>query len=163
MMFELGVTLPEAGIIENLGRHSNERKGLAVMAAQDFSSVINSAVFCFIAAYGMLPDTLPVLCDALEAICDYSYTPVELLSVGERITNLQRAYNLKNGLGSRYDRLPSRLLEPVPDGPNAGKSPDLDYILQDYYRAREWDRTGVPTREKLSALGLDEIAQDLGV
>ena len=53
------------------------------------------------------------------------------------------------------DTLPSRLLEdPMPLGPAKGSIVELDRLLRDYYRTREWDERGVPTPEKLARLGL---------
>ena len=34
-------------------------------------------------------------------------------------------------------------------------------MLDEYYRLRGWDRNGVPTREKLKELGLEDVAKDL--
>lgn len=159
MMFELGLGLPEAGITETLDRHSNDEKGLAVKAAQDFSSLVNSCVICYIAAMGMLPNTLTVLSEAVNCACGTDYSPEELLRIGERITNLQRLYNMRLGFGRQDDLLPKRLLEPVPDGPNAGKIPDLGQILENYYSIRGWDSDGVPTKKKLSELGLLDLLE----
>ncbi len=163
MLFEFGGSLPEAGIMTKFDRHSNEGKGILVKAAQDLSSLINSSVICFMAGFGLLPDTLKVLSEALEAACGHCGGPEHLLTVGERITNLQRAYNYRLGFSRKDDSLPRRLLEPVGDGPNAGKAPDLNLILGDYYKIRGWDPNGVPTRQKLSELQLDHVAEDLGI
>ena len=52
--------------------------------------------------------------------------------------------------------------EPVPDGPCEGaviSRETIDKVLDEYYEVRGWDKNmGVPTREKLSELGLDDIA-----
>jgi aldehyde:ferredoxin oxidoreductase len=34
-------------------------------------------------------------------------------------------------------------------------------MLDEYYEARGWDKEGLPTQEKLKALGLEEIADEL--
>ncbi|UCF90204.1 MAG: aldehyde ferredoxin oxidoreductase family protein [Desulfobacterales bacterium] len=154
MLYEAGLTLPEAGVTQTIDRHSNEGKGQFVMAAQDFASTVNSTVICFLSAFGMLPETLKILSSALNAACGFTFTARDLLLIGERITNLQRLINLRFGFSREHDTLPKRLLEPVADGPNAGKTPDLEFILRDYYRVRGWNDAGVPTKQKLSELGL---------
>ncbi len=59
------------------------------------------------------------------------------------------------GLTKADDNLPKRLLnEPHTEGPSAGVTVDLDAMLPVYYRERGWDEEGVPTEEKLAALGL---------
>jgi aldehyde:ferredoxin oxidoreductase len=83
---------------------------------------------------------------------------------GERIFNLARAFNVREGLRRKDDTLPKRLLEdPLPDGPAAGLTVDLDPLLDAYYEFRGWDRqTGIPTREKLRELELDFVIDELG-
>jgi aldehyde:ferredoxin oxidoreductase len=161
LVFEGGFTLPEAGITEMSDRHSNEGKGRLVMAAQDLASIINSAVICQLTSIFMLPETLKILSRALEAACSLTVTPEGLLILGERISNLQRAINMKLGFSRKDDALPQRLLEPVSDGPNAGKVPDFNFILDDYYRMRGWNNDGTPKKTKLLELGLAHVAQDL--
>jgi aldehyde:ferredoxin oxidoreductase len=39
---------------------------------------------------------------------------------------------------------------------------DLEPMIDEYYRERGWDESGLPTREKLTALGLETVAGDLG-
>jgi aldehyde:ferredoxin oxidoreductase len=161
MLFETAYTLPEAGITRVLDPHSNEGKGKLVMAAQDLASVEDSAVICQLAGFGMLPETLKILSDAINAACGFTFSPEELLFIGEKISNVQRVLNIRLGFTRRQDTLPKRLLEPVSDGPNAGKSPDLEFILDDYYRVRGWDRNGIPTPQKLSELGLSHLIEAL--
>lgn len=163
MLFESGLSLPEAGITQASDRHSNQDKGQLIMAAQDLSSTVNSTVICFLTAFGMLPETLKILSNALNAACGFTLKPKDLLFIGERITNLQRVINLRFGFSRKDDTLPKRLLEPISDGPNAGKRPDLELILNDYYRVRGWDKQGVPTKDKLSELDLSFIIDDLKI
>jgi len=96
-------------------------------------------------------------------ITGWSYTWEDLLKVSERIWNLTRAFNAKHipGFGRAYDQPPARLVEePVPTGPVAGKHltrEQVEFLLDDYYRRRGWDKNGIPTREKLQELGLDFV------
>ncbi|MEJ2729035.1 MAG: aldehyde ferredoxin oxidoreductase family protein [Deltaproteobacteria bacterium] len=58
--------------------------------------------------------------------------------------------------------IPRFYKEPIPSGPNEGyflTKADLDILLDEYYRARGWDENGIPTRETLGRLGLDELAK----
>jgi aldehyde:ferredoxin oxidoreductase len=50
------------------------------------------------------------------------------------------------------------LLEPLPDGGQAGHVPDMALLLGEYYAASGWDRaTGYPAPEKLAELGLNWV------
>jgi len=83
--------------------------------------------------------------------------PEELLLVGERITNVERLFNLKMGLKRDDDKLPRRFLEePLPEGPAKGQIFDImEPLLTAYYKARGWtEDKGVPTKEKLEILGI---------
>jgi len=87
----------------------------------------------------------------------------ELLHIGERLVNVERAFNLREGLTRQDDTLPDRMLkEPLPDGPAKGQVVNIEPMVSDYYEFRGWDRdSGFPTRKKLSELGLEDIADDL--
>jgi aldehyde:ferredoxin oxidoreductase len=83
------------------------------------------------------------------------YTEETLLEAGERIFNLERMFLLQAGFTQADDTLPQRMLEePLPDGPAKGHVVELDQMLPQFYRLRGWDENGVPTAEKLQALGL---------
>jgi aldehyde:ferredoxin oxidoreductase len=88
-----------------------------------------------------------------------------VVQVGERMTNLARLWNLRAGFTRADDTLPERLLmEPLKTGASQGHriSPeDRDFMLDEYYSLRGWDARGVPTQERLKALGLETLAADL--
>ncbi|MFH1243181.1 MAG: aldehyde ferredoxin oxidoreductase C-terminal domain-containing protein [Pseudomonadota bacterium] len=86
----------------------------------------------------------------------------DVLRAGERIVNIERAYNVREGLTRRDDNLPDRMLkEPMPDGFAKGQVVDLESMLDEYYGFRGWDKdSGLPTK-KLLELGLDDIADEL--
>ncbi len=80
--------------------------------------------------------------------------------IGERVYNLARAFNVREGLTRADDTLPKRLLEdPLPEGAAQGHTMKrLDESLDAYYEFRGWDKnTGKPTPEKLKELGLDYV------
>ena len=85
---------------------------------------------------------------------------------GERVYNLIRGYNVREGITRADDSLPARLHEePLPEGPAAGQVLSLEKFqnyLDAYYDFRGWDKeTGKPTREKLEELGLSSVADDI--
>ncbi len=77
------------------------------------------------------------------------------MTVGERVTNLERLYNGKRGFDRKDDRLPDRMQEePVPEGNSKGKFVDENQMLDKYYQLRGRDRQGLPTLEKMAMLEL---------
>ena len=73
----------------------------------------------------------------------------ELLAVGERVYNLQRMFNVREGITKSDDMLPERCLKRPEFGPYASieecEIKDHGRMLEDYYEARGWSKeTGVP-------------------
>jgi aldehyde:ferredoxin oxidoreductase len=102
----------------------------------------------------------------LEAVTGLKYSPEEVQKVGERINNLARAFNVREGFTRADDTLPERLMtEPLKEGASKGQlisKEDLKLMLDEYYTERGWDiNTGAPTREKLTELGLEYVAEEL--
>ena len=92
-------------------------------------------------------------------------TAEELVTTGERIFTLCRAFNVREGMAKGDDVMPMRLLEPFPSGPMKGRNVGFDELysgLEEVYLSRDWDpQTGIPTRKKLEALGLGFAADEL--
>ncbi len=87
---------------------------------------------------------------------------LQMLTIGERVFNVERAYSCREGMGRKEDHLIGKWAhEPVPDGKYKGEMIDPEQwegMLDEYYRGRGWDENGVPTPEKLSELKLEEVA-----
>jgi aldehyde:ferredoxin oxidoreductase len=98
----------------------------------------------------------------LSAATGWDLDLEDLLPLGERVFNLKRALNVRLGLTAANDRLPELLLQPLSGGGAEGCVPDMDLLMHEYYAWRGWDpATGKPTRERLVALGLADVAEDL--
>ncbi len=93
----------------------------------------------------------------------WHYSTSEYKKAGERVYNLARAFNNREGLSAKDDTLPKRLLEePLPEGPAEGHVNELSKLLDRYYQLRGWDhQTGKPTVEKLRELGLEDVIPEL--
>lgn len=140
---ELNIPMTER--LEDVG------KAHYVARHQDWRTVCNSLVMCVFAATP--PSTVVRL---LSAATGHDWTLEEMMQAGERAWNLKRAYNCRLGLTRATEKLPRLLLEPLPDGGQAGHVPDMDLMLKEYYEARGWDpATGKPAPAKLASLGLN--------
>ncbi len=94
----------------------------------------------------------------LTAVTGHPYKADDLMRIGERVWNLERLYNLREGFTRADDTLPARLLnEPSPAGPSAGFTVRLEPMLEEYYEFRGWGTNGVPTPAKLKILELDSL------
>jgi len=89
----------------------------------------------------------------------------ELKQAGERIDNLKKAFNIREGWRRSDDWLPPRLFkDPISSGKAAGavvSEKDLKTAIDNYYRARGWTSDGLVPTEKLTALGMDDIQEVL--
>jgi aldehyde:ferredoxin oxidoreductase len=91
----------------------------------------------------------------------------DMLLAGERVFNIEKAFNAREGASRKDDTIPKRFFEEplMGGGPSGGAVVDrerFDRILDEYYDARGWQvATGLPKPEKLETLGLHEIAEDI--
>jgi aldehyde:ferredoxin oxidoreductase len=94
-------------------------------------------------------------------------TTQELKDVGERVCNLKKAFNIREGWTKADDWMPGRVVgDPMPSGPGKGvyvKPEELRLMIDDYYQARGWTAEGLIPKAKLIALELEDIAEDIGV
>jgi aldehyde:ferredoxin oxidoreductase len=101
----------------------------------------------------------------IHAVTGWDVTLEELERIGERIYNLERAFNCREGVSRKDDALPYRTSrQMIPEGPSKGMSTppeEFKEMLEEYYRLRGWDANGIPTGEKLMALGLPEAAREI--
>jgi aldehyde:ferredoxin oxidoreductase len=103
-----------------------------------------------------------VVLELVNRATGFDYSLDELPRAGERAWNVKRAINVRLGLERKDDRLPGHLLRPLPEGGSAGFVPPLEEMLAAYYAYRGWDPvSGRPSRDRLLALGLAGISQDL--
>lgn len=128
-----------------------------VIAAQNFNAIKWSMCYCDF--WGSV--NTEVTADLLSVGLGESVTAAELEQAGERIWNLSRLFNQRNGFGISDDSLPEKVLKkPLKSGPNAGKtfSPeDFSTAIQAYYQQRGWDAQGQLGTAKLVELGLDQL------
>jgi aldehyde:ferredoxin oxidoreductase len=101
------------------------------------------------------------LAKALKVTTGFDYDLDEIMECGSRIWMLLRGINNLMGVTAADDRMPKRILTPLPDGGAAGSVPNVELMLKDYYKARGLDAKGRPLKEKLNALGLSDLAAKL--
>ena len=100
----------------------------------------------------------------LQALSGIPFTGEGVQQACERVLNLERAFIVREGIRRSDDTLPERFLkEPLPgEHPSKGSVVELEAMLDEYYEARGWDlNTGIPTRETLIRLGLEDVVGEL--
>ncbi|MBS7608296.1 MAG: aldehyde ferredoxin oxidoreductase family protein [Candidatus Bathyarchaeia archaeon] len=133
----------------------------AVKDIEDVYTVIDSLIICKFSR-GTYYKEFEDLAKLYTLVTGWETTPEEMRLKGERINNLARVINVREGLGRKDDTLPWKVMNvPIPDeGPSKGAyvtKEELELMLDDYYEVRGWTKDGIPTPEKLKALGMDDL------
>ena len=147
------------GLPKLIDRFQVQGKSSYVILHQNVAAAIDSLVVC---KFTNMAASEEYFARVLAAVSGMDFSTGELIRVGERVYNLERLYNNRQGFTRADDTLPPRLLnEPSPDGPSKGWVSHLEPMLEEYYRSRGWDQQGVPKPRKLEDLGLAELAREL--
>ena len=157
--FDFGMVkygLPDPNTVH---RWDEKGKGKSVKILQDGLIVPDILSTCKFFLYGGL--NIDNYADMLSALTGWEINGWELLKVGERVTNLQRLFNMREGFGRNDDLIPERVRKIPSFGIYKDEQrcaiKDYEGMLNEYYEARGWDLiTGKPSKEKLRELGLEE-------
>jgi aldehyde:ferredoxin oxidoreductase len=170
--------IPEATAEYRLSK-DGDKTGL-VLVFQNLTAAIDCLDECLFTVFAIGAEDYA---KTLSAATGVDYTAEDVLKVGERVWNLERLFNIREGLTKDDDRLPPRLeeepmpnevysagekkaikppVEVAPHGqvekqPTAGSVCPIPEMLPVYYVKRGWDEEGVPTDEKLEELGLNWV------
>jgi aldehyde:ferredoxin oxidoreductase len=137
--------------------HTPDGKGEWVANEQNRTTAHDNTGVCLFSKPAGGPTEMLVPCVAAATGVDYTFD--DFVAIGERTWNVERLFNLKAGLTKEDDSVPERLMkEAFKKGPSAGVTVHMDVMLPAYYRERGWTEDGIPTREKLQALGLEDLA-----
>jgi aldehyde:ferredoxin oxidoreductase len=140
-----------------IDRFATQGKAGIVSVHQDSAAVIDSLVYCKFVNMAVAEE---FFARTLSAVTGLHFSSDDLMKVGERVWNLERLYNLREGFTNLDDNLPDRLLnEPVAEGPSKGFTAKLAPMLEEYYQFRGWDEKGIPTLDKLEELELTDLAE----
>ncbi|KJR48066.1 Tungsten-containing aldehyde:ferredoxin oxidoreductase [Desulfosporosinus sp. I2] len=129
-------------------------KAAVVKRIQDFNSAKDSLVIC-----DMWRPTLEVLAKLFTRVTNLPMTGKELMNCGERIWNIGRLFNTREGFTRADDSLPPRILnEKLKNGPAKDQIFNKDEFklsLSEYYALRGWDEDGNVDQNTLERLGMD--------
>jgi aldehyde:ferredoxin oxidoreductase len=150
------------GTREAVERLGVKGKGRLVKWSEDQRAVADSLEMCKFVVRTVLMSP-KWAARFFNAVTGLDFTARRMMEVGERIVNVERAFNVRQGLTREDDTVSERFLkEPIPAGVAKGEILHLKPMLEEYYEARGWNvKTGIPKRQRLEKLGLRSIAKDL--
>jgi len=136
-------------------------RGKLVKDMEDQYNVIDSLIVCKFSR-GTYYKEFEDMAKLYSLVTGFDVTAEDMRRAGERINNVARLFNIREGLGRKDDTLPYKVMHlPVPDeGPSKGAyvtQKELDFLLDDYYESRGWNKDGIPSVDKLKELGMDDL------
>jgi aldehyde:ferredoxin oxidoreductase len=176
--FALGYATGPRGASHHDARPTGERSGLVeretldgkpqyVIDVNHLNILTDSMILCHLAEAIWGPiEIKETAIGIFNAVTGMDLTIEQAKEAAERIWNVIRAFGVREGQRRSDDTLPKRFLtEPIPDGPSKGMlvtEDVLEKMKDEYYSLRGWDTaTGIPLPEKLYALDLPDIAEDM--
>ena len=126
-----------------------------------FCQAYNSAGLCFWFNVLLGMDTVS---QYMAAVTGHPYDTGAMLEVGERVSNIRQAFNIREGINPVDRKVNGRIsgTPPQTEGPAAGVTVNVDERVEAYYKQMDWDlKTGKPSRKKLEQLGMKDVADAL--
>jgi Aldehyde:ferredoxin oxidoreductase len=128
-------------------RYSIEGRAKFVKENQDERACCYSLVLC-----DFLPFEVDTLVELLNLATGFDYDREEYLKTGERIWNLTKIFNVKNGFTRKDETMPDRIFEEKLEIDEAKLSKEeFEKMMDEYYEIRRWDEDGVPKRKNLKS------------
>ena len=142
-----------------IDRWDEKGKGKTVKILQDGLIMPDVLGVCKFFMYAGI--TLDQYAKLLSSLTGWNLKGKDLLRIGERTNNLQRLFNTREGFSKKDDSIPDRAKQRPLFGAYKDEDrcivKDYEGMLKEYYEARGWNtETGIPIKEKLLELGLDE-------
>jgi len=169
---EMGLTPEARAIIKKITGdekyatpYITDKRAEIVRWHEDVYAITDALGFCAFTstlAYGVSPERMAKMFTYGTGI---GKSEDEIMEAGRRIITIERAFNTREGATREQDVLPWRLMNETLeiDGQKyINSKEELDNMLDEYYALHEWDvETGVPKKETLLKLGMEEIAEVL--
>ena len=139
----------------------DDQRGRIAAESEDFEAVLDSLIWCKFLRKAF-DDFYEESARVYSMVTGWEMTAGDLRRCGERISNLKKLFNIREGWTRADDTLPPRTLEEtLPTGVAAGVGltrEELDYMIGGYYQARGWTEQGLIPEGKLAELGLKDLA-----
>mgnify|MGYP003307436387 FL=1 len=133
-------------------------KGAVVADGEDYSAVMDSLIWCKFVRK-VFDDFYSESAEVINEITGWDMTADELRKCGERINNLKKLFNIREGWEGKDDTLPERILtEPLDNGARLSGL-ELGMMIKSYYQARGWTEEGYIPQSKCDELDLNGLSE----
>ena len=120
-------------------RLEEEGKGALVNYAEHMGLLSDSITICKNISCCMDVVDFDLAAEAYSGLLGKDIEPMELWKVCSHVSQVERDFNLREGMNPNEDTLPSRFRKPIPDGPAKGTTINIDRLVKDYYKEKGWD------------------------
>jgi aldehyde:ferredoxin oxidoreductase len=139
------------GVLGNFDRFAYEGKAKLVKEMQDSTAIIDSIIMCMFTVD--LAITVDLYAKAVNLATGMKIQAADVYTIGERINNMERMFNVREGIAAKEDRLPERFSREPGSDPDQ-HTVDVSKMMPEYYSLRGWDDSGVPRPDHLKKLGV---------
>ncbi|NYB73343.1 aldehyde ferredoxin oxidoreductase family protein [Sedimentibacter hydroxybenzoicus DSM 7310] len=143
---------------------STEMKPEIVVWHEESYVMTDALGFCSratLSTYAILPEDMAMLFESGTGI---KMSEDDIFESARRVINLERSFNMREGVRRASDTLPWRLMNESIKNPKGDRSmnstEELNNMLDQYYIIREWDETGLPLLGTIKKYGLDTIIRE---
>ncbi|WPM31473.1 aldehyde ferredoxin oxidoreductase family protein [Hydrogenobacter sp. T-2] len=134
-----------------------EGKGKVGKDLAVWTSIVNSIIYCLSAERVVGLTLNEKILDMVNALMDWDMSMEELYAVGERVYTLERLFNVREGFSRKDDTLPRRILEEPSEKGYRTSLQELNAMIKEFYQAFGWDELGIPKKETLIRLSMEEF------
>jgi aldehyde:ferredoxin oxidoreductase len=150
----------------------DDRRGKLARETEEYAAVYDTLPLCkFIrrcfTGKADRAGAWPAIAKLINATTGWNFQYEDVDLIGERAHTIKKAFNIREGWTRKDDHLPWRVQhEPLTKGHSAGQvvtEEQLEYMKDLYYEAKGWTKDGLIPKEKLIALGMEDVAKEIGV
>jgi aldehyde:ferredoxin oxidoreductase len=121
-------------------RLEEDGKGALVNYAEHLGLLSDSMTVCKNISCCMDAVDFDLAAEAYSGLLGKDITAGEIWEVCSHVSQVERNFNLREGLCPEDDTLPRRFIDqPIPDGPAQGTTINIRKLVEDYYKEKGWD------------------------
>jgi aldehyde:ferredoxin oxidoreductase len=150
----------------------DETRGMVAARTEEYAAVYDTLPICkFIrrcfTGKADRAGAWPSIANLINATTGWNFDYDDVDLIGVRAHTMKKAFNIREGWKAEDDELPYRWRhDPMTIGPSAGHvvtDEELAYLKKIYYKAKGWTEDGFIPKQLLIDLGMDDVAEEIGV
>ena len=140
-----------------------EGRGKLIIPTENIYAIIDSLIICKFTR-GIYENDAE-MAEVYNQITGIPMDAKKMILAGERILNLSKCFNIREGWTRKDDTLPPRCFkDPAQIGDKKVVVDEVGFnkMVEEYYATRGWTKEGIPSAAKLKELGLDFAISAVG-